>query len=390
MSASLPIDVDHLAAVRAIAERFGFDHCGAAPLLLPPRDGAAYADWVRRGFAGGMAYLTDRPEARLNPSETFSGQRSVLTFAVSYFQGPIPPKPTPRHGRVARYAWGEDYHDLLPARLSALLNALQTEANMPLNGVVAVDTKPLLERTFAAAAGLGFIGKNTMTILPRTRHQFHVGSWVFLAEILVDRPLHASIAPPAERRGCGGCTRCLTACPTDAFEGPYVLRANRCISYLTIENKGPIPRDLRRAIGDWVFGCDVCQDVCPFNARARDLRWPEFRAERGVGPWISLRDLLSLRDNGDVRRRFGGTPLTRPRRRGLVRNACVVAGNSGDTGLVPPLNDLLTDAEPLVRGHALWALAQLMERADARCAAESLTRDPDAFVREEAAAVLAS
>ena len=332
-----------------------------------------------------MSYMTRDADVRLNPASAFPEVRSLLTVAVSYHQGALPPKPGPSYGRVARYAWGEDYHPLILNRLERLLARLPEALGTPVCGRAAVDTRPLLERALAKSAGLGFTGKNTVMILPMGKGlRFHVGSFVFLGELLldVDAPAEGERVPD----GCGGCRRCLDACPTQAFDGPYRLNAGRCIAYLTIENKGWIPREMRSAVGDWVFGCDICQDVCPFNARVFETRWPELRAERGAGPWLSLQELLSLR--GDAfKKKFALTPLQRAKRRGLVRNACVVAGNSGDDSLGPALEALTADGEPMIRGHALDAMSRLAPNR-ARRREEVLRRDDDAEVRAEAMALL--
>jgi len=330
-----------------------------------------------------------------------------VTVGVSYYQGPFPEKPGSDYGRVARYAWGEDYHPLILSRLNQLAVALSKEWNASFQATAAIDTKPLLERSLARASGVGFIGKNTLLIVPRSAHtQFHAGSFLFLGEILISTDM-SELVTPAEAgvqasnldsgsrrndnlQGCGGCTKCLTNCPTDAFDGPFKLKAGRCIAYLTIENKGWIARELREKIGDWVFGCDVCQDVCPFNARALETRWPEFSAARGAGAWVSLRDILSLRTTGEFKEKWGSTALARPKRRGLMRNAAVAAGNSGDESLVPLLKTLLLDEEPVVRGHALWALSCLSP-ALAKYEAEALLHtDPDDNVKNECTLVLAA
>ncbi len=314
--------------------------------------------------------MTRDPHKRTHPQTAFPEAKSVLTLAVSYYQEPFPKKPGPGYGRVARYAWGADYHPIILNRLQQLLPEVQRVLGSSGNAFLAVDTKPLLERSLAEQSGIGFVGKNTVLIVPRSSsHQFHVGSWIFLAEILLDieipRPvLRTSLSTEwrgtqGEARGsCGSCTKCLTSCPTDAFDGPYKLRANKCISYLTIENKEAIPTDMRDHVGDWLFGCDICQDVCPFNSRAFETRWPELKSDRGVGAWIALDELLAL-DDAAFKLKFGHTPLSRPKRRGLLRNACVVAGNSGDRSLLPHLKKLTEDPEPLIREHAAWAVDKL-------------------------------
>jgi epoxyqueuosine reductase len=337
-----------------------------------------------------MGYLSLEPAKRLNPTVTFPGMRSVITVGVSYYQGAVPPKPGAGYGRVARYAWGLDYHPLIVARLDGFSAHVKRILNTEVQTVTAVDTKPLLERALARAAGMGFTGKNTLHIVPRgPRARFHVGSFLFLGEILVGTDV-AGDETAAVQDDCGGCTKCLTACPTEAFQGPYQLDAQKCIAYLTIENKRWVDRSMREKMGDWVFGCDKCQDVCPFNARALESRWPEFRAERGVGPWIRLSDILSTKTTAEFKARWGHTPLSRPKRYGLVRNACIAAGNSQDESLVPVLEDLLSDDEAVVRGHALWALSRL-ENHRARTRAESLIKtETDEHMRNECQTILSA
>jgi epoxyqueuosine reductase len=364
----------------------GFNHIAYTPLTIRDRDRLAYKSWCDDGFAGGMQYLTNDPQKRLAPQSTFPPATGVLTLAVSYYQGPFPAKPGPGFGRVARYAWGRDYHTVIQERLQKFLIAASPMLGE--SAVLAVDTKPLLERSLAEQAGLGFVGKNTVLIMPKSpRVQFHVGSWIFLAEILLANfsPSELADSPPVAptKGGCGSCTRCLDACPTSAFASPYRLDARRCISYLTIENKGWIEREFRPKMRDWIFGCDVCQEVCPFNARAQETKWPEFAPSEGAGAWLSLRELLEC-DDASFRARWKHTPLSRPKRRGLVRNACIAAGNSGDPALIEPLFSLLSDAEPIVRGHALWALTQLEQSARVKNAAEKLLSDTDERVGSEA------
>jgi epoxyqueuosine reductase len=278
--------------------------------------------------------------------------RSVIMVAMNY----KPPGPAEGEGnedaaltgKVARYARGEDYHDVFRRRLGELLAWLQGEAPGCVGRGV-VDTAPLLERDFARRAGLGWIGKNTMLL-----HK-HLGSYFLLGALLVDVPLRAD-APHAAGH-CGTCTACLEACPTAAFVGPGQLDARRCISYLTIELKGPIPEDLRPAVGDWLFGCDVCQEVCPWNRKAPAGSEPALGPRPGLAE-VDLIELLGLSPE-EFRERFRGTALTRPKRRGVLRNAAVVLGNRGDPAALPALGRALDDPEPLVRQAARWAIERI-------------------------------
>jgi epoxyqueuosine reductase len=370
-----PISKSLMEDIQQRAAELGFDRCAFTPALLSDKDQAAYVDWCNSGGAADMEYMKRDPEKRLDVSRAFPGMKTILSLGVSYFQGPFPKKPGPAYGRVARYAWGLDYHEIIRDRLETLRKEIERMIGTSVNSTVAVDTKPLLERAFAASAGLGFVGKNTVFIapaenLPRVARQgevgFHVGSWVFLSEILLNIPFarHSSDGRSSDAfdktaQGCGGCTKCLTACPTNALEDPYKLKSEKCISYLTIENKGSIPLEMRKKIGDWLYGCDICQDVCPFNARAKETRWPEFQADKGVGAWMLLEEIFSWSDQAAFKKKWGHTPLVRAKRKGLVRNACVVAGNSEDKSLIPALEALLADEEPLIREHANWALNEL-------------------------------
>ncbi len=370
------------ADVVRIADNLGFNHIALTSLSIRDRDQLAYQSWCDNGLAADMAYLTQAPEKRRSPQTTFAPATAVLTVAVSYYQGRFPTKPGLGYGRVARYAWGQDYHSVMRSRLHLFL-AQAAPYFGGRDAVLAVDTKPLLERSLAEQAGLGFVGKNTVLIVPQSpRLRFHVGSWVFLAEILLAGEFSADMTTETPSSGCGSCTRCLDACPTGAFESAYRLDARKCISYLTIENKGWIARERRAQLGDWIFGCDVCQEVCPYNARAMETKWPELAPSQGAGAWISLSEVLAC-DDRSFKSKWGHTPLSRPKRRGLIRNACVVAGNSGDRSLITYLRPLLADSEPIVRGHALWALSQL-DRSIARAEANRLVTDPDIEVQTEA------
>lgn len=375
--------------IKQKAHQLGFDHISFSSPQIEPDDQKAYLNWVQKGHAAEMKYLTREPATRVDLTERFPEVKSVLTVGVSYYQGQWHQKPGPGFGKVARYAWGLDYHDVILKRLQVLLSFLHDELGSASKARLGVDTQPVLERALAKSSGMGFIGKNTLLIIPKNSKglNFHVGSWVFLGEILLDVPLVGAGEPSTSLHGCGSCAKCLSACPTSAFSQPYDLDASRCISYLTIENKGWIPRDLRAQMGDWIFGCDVCQDVCPFNARSFETRWPEFNPDQGVGGWISLKDILSVRDQTVFKEKWGHTPLSRPKRRGMIRNACVVAGNSRDIGLIPEILDLLNDPEAIVRGHTLWALSQLDPKLGRYKADRMLRNDPDPSVREEAEAI---
>jgi epoxyqueuosine reductase len=233
-----------LAELKTISDELGFDLLGAAAALIPQRHQDAYLNWISQGHGADMAYMTGDPAKRVAPQQTFPGAQTVLSLGVSYFQGDVPPKPGPAHGRVARYAWGADYHDVIGERLRLFIERIKNILG-DVNCTLATDTKPVLERALAESAGMGFVGKNTVFIIPQGPARksaggrddggprFHVGSWLFLAEIFIDVPLAAEAAPARVENGCGGCTNCLTACPTDAFEGPYKLNAGKCIAYHT-------------------------------------------------------------------------------------------------------------------------------------------------------------
>jgi epoxyqueuosine reductase len=360
------------------AHRLGFDLVGIVP-AKPPATADRYRTWLENGFHGEMAYLA-RPDAvakRADPSRIQSGVRSVIVVGTNYHTAAVPPelRDDPSRGVVSCYAWGDEYHEWLASRLDRLAAFIQDTHGEPVGHRAYVDTGPILERELAVRGGLGFVGKNTTLIHPR------LGSWLFLGELLLDIELPA--ARPADAQGtCGGCTRCLDACPTGALVEPFVLDARRCISYLTIELKGAIPRELRPLLGNRIFGCDICQEVCPWNRRfAQPTPEPAFqpRAE-AFAP--RLADLLALHEN-DFLRRFRGSPITRAKRRGLLRNATVAMGNWGDGSAVGLLAGALHEEDPLVRGHAAWALGRVSNTHAQSVLAQALTAETDPWVREE-------
>ncbi len=340
-------------AVKEEALALGFSVAGVVS-ARPSRRLEAYQQWIAQGFHGEMGYLArpDRQARRNDLDVILPGVRSIICVGLDYATQLLPAHVAndPSRGRISNYAWGQDYHTVMTPRLEALADWLENHCGEPVISRVYVDTGAILERSHAEEAGLGFVGKNTMLIDPRR------GSWLFLGELLTTVELEAD--PFRRMPACGSCRRCLTACPTEAFARPYVLDARLCISYLTIELKGWIPRELRPLMGNWVFGCDICQEVCPFNRFAP--RTPEASFWPMDWEWAAppLLDLLALDDEG-FDRRFGDSPIRRIKRSRLLRNACVAAGNWGDPAAIPALSRLLADPEPIVRGHAAWALGRI-------------------------------
>jgi len=305
---------DLTAALKQEARRLGFRLAGVCRAAAPPGI-ERFRRWLADGFAGEMHYLAERAAAYEHPRHVLDGVGSILMLGMSY-RTAEPAEAHPGQGRVSRYAWGTDYHDLIHSRLERLAELhRRLVPGAAVRGVV--DTAPLLEREFAQLAGLGWIGKNTLLL--NRQH----GSWLFLAALLSSEALVAD--EPIRRGYCGKCRRCLDACPTGALVAPYRLDARRCISYLTIELRGDVPEEFRPAIGDRLFGCDACQEVCPFNRRAPCTVEPALRPGEGMNP-TDLPPLFEL-DDETFRRRFRHTPLWRAKRRGILRNAAIVLGN---------------------------------------------------------------
>ena len=365
------------------ARALGFHRAGIAPAGAALTH-AAYQAWLAAGMHGEMLYLgaPEHRDGRADVRALLEGARAVVVVALAHDGSTVPVERLARSaGQVARYARGLDYHAIMKPRLRELAARVSRHAGRPVAARPCVDTAPVLERELAARAGLGFVGKNNMLIAPG------LGSYVLLGELLVDVELEPSAALPAPHR-CGECRACLDACPTGAFVGPFSLDARRCISYLTIENRGPIPRELRPAIGARVFGCDVCQEVCPFNAAAPARTEPD-PALRAPDPQTAGLDLVRVLGLGtaQLRKLMRGTALRRAGRAGLLRNACVALGNAGDDSAAPALTRALGDRHPLVRGHAAWALGRLGRRAALEAA---LAGEQDAWVREEIEAAIAA
>jgi epoxyqueuosine reductase len=355
-------------ALKAEALRLGFDQVGVAPAVAPPHY-PDYLRWLGDGNGAGMSYLERQAPARAHPDHLLAGVRSVVMVSLIYGRPAGTQALGPTHARVAKYAQGEDYHELFWRRLARLLEWLKAEVPGVAGRAVA-DTAPLLERDFGRLAGLGWVGKNTMLI------DRQAGSFTLLGALLVDVELRPD--EPHAASHCGTCTRCLDACPTDAFTAPYQLDARRCLSYWTIEHRGMIDEEFAGRLGDWVFGCDVCQDVCPWNRKARPAREAALLSR---SEWVDP-DLLEwlTRSPSAMAQSLKGTALSRTKRAGLLRNAALVLGARGEASAVPALTGCLDDADPVVRASAAWALGRIGTRA----ALDALTAradDPDPLVR---------
>jgi epoxyqueuosine reductase len=338
------------AALKQRAVEIGFKLVGVAPAV---RAGTweKLDEWLGRGFAGEMKYIERRREAYQHPEHVLPTVRSVVMLGLVYGSGGAG-SGVRESPRIARYAQGtRDYHEVIREKLQQLADALhEFQPGCKTRGVV--DTAPLLERDFARLAGLGWFGKNTLLINKR------LGSELFLAALLTDCELE--LDQPHETQHCGTCTRCLEVCPTGAFPEPYVLDATKCISYLTIElRNAPIPEELRSEMGEWLFGCDECQTVCPWNRKAPATRVPEFQPApdltgRSLAEWLALTP-------EQFEQQLGATPLSRPGWSGILRNACIVAGNLGEVSHLPTLQALALHADPLVSDAAQWAIQQIKQ-----------------------------
>ncbi|MBI5802817.1 MAG: tRNA epoxyqueuosine(34) reductase QueG [Verrucomicrobia bacterium] len=358
------------AAIRQRARELGFEDCRFTT-AAPPGHTAQFQSWLEAGQHGEMAYLARNAHKRAEPEQVLAGARSVISLAVSYAEGEAVsgqrsvvgeggersslntehwPLTT---GVVARYARFADYHDVLASPLKQLAETVNQSGGPGTRSLWYVDTGPLLERDLAQRAGLGFAGKHTNLISRR------LGNWFFLAEIITTLELEPDTA---EKNRCGSCTRCITACPTQAITAPFLLDARRCISYLTIELKGAIPVELRPAIGNRIYGCDDCLAACPWNKFAQEGRIMRGNARADLAQ-PDLLELLALDDTG-FKQRFAGTPILRTKRRGLLRNVCVALGNVGNAMSLPHLERAAADPEPLIAEHARWAIGQITARHD--------------------------
>jgi epoxyqueuosine reductase len=329
--------------IKSRAAELGLGLCGITG-ADPVKHAEFYRQWTADGKAGEMQWLAREPERRADPRVVLGGARSIIVAGLNYWQ----PQPKGR-GRIARYALGEDYHHVLLEKLETLAAEIVAAGA---GAKVYVDTGPVLEKPLAERAGIGWQGKSTMLIHPK------LGPWLLLGEILTTLDLEPD-AP--QRDHCGTCTECITACPTGAITAPYQLDARRCIAYLTIELKGSIPEELRPLVGDRVYGCDECLDVCPWNRFAQTTREARFLARPEDDGRDQLHALLEI-SAAEFKRRYARSPILRVKRRGLLRNVCVVLGNIGTVDDLPALEKAALHEEPLVREHAAWAIREIEKR----------------------------
>lgn len=328
------------------AKQAGFSECRIAR-ALPAAHRELYEQWIAEGKHGDMAWMARNVERRTDPRLVLPGAKSVVVFALNYYQGKAPPQAL--EGRIARYAWNNDYHDLIEKKLQAMDQFLLKQGGIQR---YYVDTGPVLERDFASESGLGWNGKSTMQI-----HR-SLGAWFFLAEILTTLELEPD---PSAKDMCGKCTRCMDACPTQAITGVRRMDARRCISYLTIEHKGSIPLEFRRAIGDHLYGCDECLAVCPWNRFAQASQEASFAARDSVFS-LTLSQMLALTDE-EFRALFSKSPIKRIKRPAFLRNVCVVLGNTGTKDDLPALKVAACDPHPLIAEHAGWAISEIQARS---------------------------
>ncbi|MGH7769367.1 MAG: tRNA epoxyqueuosine(34) reductase QueG [Candidatus Binatia bacterium] len=372
MPAQLDKRVSLSANIKEEAQRVGFGLVGISPVAVPAHE-ESFAKWLRKGLGGEMGYLNRTEELRRDPKKLVPWAVSVVSVGMNYFTPPPRPEnPAGAEGWISRYAWGDDYHDLVKQKLDLLLEEIRKIHSGPVEGRAFVDSGPVLERGIAGVAGIGWIGKNTHLISPQK------GSWFFLGELFLSIELAYD---RAIKDRCGQCDLCLKACPTGAFVGPYVLDARRCISYLTIELRESIPRHLRPLMGNHIFGCDICQEICPYNVKAKPTREAAFQPRDGLyAP--DLIPLLSLTDE-EFRRRFKGSPILRAKRRGFLRNVAVALGNLKSLEAVPALIQALQDEDSLVRGHAAWALGRIGTADSLKALEQRQAVEAEESVREE-------
>ena len=345
--------------IKDFAHSLGFDPVKIVPAEHLADAGSYYESWLAKGYGADMEYLKKDSEKRYTPEKILPGAKSIIMLGLNYYKKDAEFR---QNVRIAKYAQGRDYHKVITGKLKKFGKFLDTReqqasalvpesVSAPISKSY-VDFGPVMERAYAKQSGMGFIGKNACVI---TREY---GSYIFLSEIITTLDLTPD--EPTKWQGkCGSCTRCVDICPTGAIKPDRTIDSNLCISYLTIENRGAIPLELRPKIGNWLFGCDLCQDVCPHNVRAQPTRVEDFQKIPVSGENVSLSKILSIETDEEFTAIFAGTPIMRAKRRGLIRNACVVAGNLKLTDLLPQLKKLATSDDAMIAEHAQWAVSQI-------------------------------
>lgn len=339
-----------------IAFDLGFDAVGITLAEDLKDSGDHFLKWREAGYAGDMNYLLREDPINASPKKILPEAKSIISLLVNYYTE-VPSDPGPDYGQIANYAVGVDYHKTLRKKIKQFQGVLQKEIGNNFISKGFSDSVPLLEKSVARNSGLGFFGKHTLII------NKPFGSYFFICELISN----LEIEPTEEKNGtCGKCTRCIDICPTNALVGAGLapaLDARLCISYLTIENRDNIPIELRKKIGSWLFGCDLCQIVCPYNKKIKETNWKEFKPESGFGHWIKLSDILSIKSDEEFHEKFCHTSLTRPKRVGLMRNAAIVSGNRKSEDALPHLIWLAeNEPDPVIREHVLWALSQYEDK----------------------------
>ncbi len=378
--------------IKKIALLAGFDAVGIVKPSSLNAGERALADWVAEGRHGSMKYLEEFHQRRERFERDFGEIKSLIVLGVNYFSHSVGrPAASGQEnsnterltlsaersflsGRIARYAWGKDYHEVIQKRHEELISAMRIELGSEFKAKSCVDTQPVAERSAAMMAGFGFAGKHTGLL------NSEFGPWLFLSEIATNMDLAEDVPVPGT---CGTCSHCQTACPTGALDADYRMDARRCIAYLTIEHKGSIPKEFRPHVKDWVFGCDECLVVCPFTSKSQETQWQELLPQAGVGMRLDLEELFAIRSNGDYERKFRGTALLRAGRKQMMRNACLVLGNSGRPEAVSYLIRALKDTAPLVRQHAAWGLGRFATAESRDALTNHLQEELDPETRDE-------
>lgn len=366
--------------IKNFALEIGFDAVGITRFEKLQKGESVLMHWIGQGKHAGMKYLEDFKKRKSDFLQDFDGkEKSILVLGVNYFVKEPLENSKDKLGRVARYAWGQDYHRVIANKHQLLIAQIQQEFGADIQAKSCVDTQPIPERSAAIESGLGFGGKHTNLL------NAHFGPWLFLSEIVLNVDLEETVATGGN---CGTCSICQSRCPTGALNRDYELDAKLCIAYWTIEHKGVIPREIRPLIGNWIFGCDECLAVCPFTSKSKETTWTEFKVTGKSGPYLNISELFDIVSNSEFEKRFRGTAISRVNRKQMLRNACIVLGNSKKLESIALLEKGLQDSSELVRLHAAWALGQIRSRDAAHLLQSAFEREVNPDVKEELAQAL--